>query len=110
MKRWTIYLALAFALGATGRNGAGAAPVLSSVVPAISNGLQLTAQQQCYPVTACLAPGCVPLPTSLVPVNTRTPIPNNGYQIGWMPTYCGTKRCLVIFRRVCGPPLGIAEC
>ena len=60
----------------------------------------------CCAVVSCVAAGCVPLPTSLVPIDCS--IPSTEW---WEPGgKCGTKRCYVIFRCPCGPRLTTAAC
>ncbi len=61
----------------------------------------------CFAPTACIAPGCVPVPTSNVPVNVQVA----GDMLsagGW----CGTKRVswFPFARRPCGPPLSAGFC
>lgn len=61
----------------------------------------------CFAPTACIAPGCVPVPTSNVPVDVRV----TGDMLsagGW----CGTKRVSWFpwARRPCGPPLSAGFC
>lgn len=75
---------------------------------ALAQDVMLGATGQCHPPAPCGGgAGCVPAPTSLVPVNTTVSVPS-----GWETTggHCGFKRCLIFFYIPCGLPLTSGAC
>ncbi len=58
----------------------------------------------CVAPTACIASGCIPVPTSLVAVSSA---PGDWEGGG---ANCGVKRRYIIFVTKCGPPLAAAYC
>lgn len=51
---------------------------------------------------------CIPLPTSLPPVDVKTE--STGYGFKTATGHCGAKRCYYLFSCECGPPLGASIC
>ncbi len=51
---------------------------------------------------------CIPLPTTLPPVDVKTESTGYGFQSA--SGNCGAKRCYYLFSCVCGPPLGASIC
>jgi hypothetical protein len=64
--------------------------------------------QNCHPAVPCTIWGtCVPVPTSLPPVNTGALNPDGYTTAGGN---CGIKRTYIIIPIPCGPPLGSSAC
>lgn len=80
-------------------------PSLHAVV-GTTGALVATLGTPCHNTTLCLGGvNCVPIPTSLPPLNTGT---TGGW--GGPTGSCGTKPCWIIFRCPCGPPLATKAC
>ncbi len=82
----------------------------TSTVPVTSGVLCLVVAQQeeCHPDTPCVeGTSCLPVASSLPPVNV-----NRTVQSGWETAggSCGTRRCYLILRCACGPPLASETC
>ena len=60
----------------------------------------------CYNAGPCGGVSCVKVPTSLPSLNTAVAATDWESAGG----NCGTKRCFLIFRCACGPPLAAAAC
>jgi len=59
----------------------------------------------CFAPVGCVAPGCIPVPTSLPALSTTTA---GDWEVG--SRNCGGRRRWCIFVTPCGPPLAGAYC
>ena len=88
----------------------GSQPAASSeaaVTQVAQLGFQGSGGDTCYETVPCVAPRCIPIPTSLQPVG-RQPDPD-----GWRGPEegsCGIRRCYIIWVCPCGPPLATEAC
>lgn len=93
-------------LGVSPRVGS-TSPIPTNLGPEFALAATGLSLQQCHPSTSCGGPGCVKIPTSLVPVNTNVA---GGQWEAAAGGNCGTWRCFLIFRCPCGPPLSTGAC
>ena len=78
----------------------------------IDNVADAQVQQTCGQQIDCRENGitnsCIPLATTLPPVDVKTESTGYGFQSA--SGNCGAKRCYYLFSCVCGPPLGASIC